>query len=224
MPFRRFFGHLLPCLAISTFAAAAAAPGDDAAPDIPSLDEIWNLPVMGHSMPQPDLAATRIARPAGACSIDPLPEIIDAEAIQFEKQEALDTTGLLPEMAAALEKFRKLVTSVGGTFELRSAYRPLAYQEHLQQVWFKWMRELRRNREHRVPGVAPRSTGRVHPSQSDGNADARDRFGPHARHGNRRLRDAAEVGADEEAPCEFGSPGTASRFKAAGCPARSGAL
>ena len=102
---------------------------------------------MGHSMPQPDLAATRIARPAGACSIDPLPEIIDAEAIQFEKQEALDTTGLLPEMAAALEKFRKLVTSVGGTFELRSAYRPLAYQEHLQQVWFKWMRELRRNRE-----------------------------------------------------------------------------
>jgi D-alanyl-D-alanine dipeptidase len=50
-------------------------------------------------------------------------------------------------MAEALEKFRKLVASAGGTFDLKSAYRPLAYQEHLQQVWFKWMRELRFNRQ-----------------------------------------------------------------------------
>jgi D-alanyl-D-alanine dipeptidase len=50
-------------------------------------------------------------------------------------------------MAQALEKFRRLVTSAGGTFDLKSAYRPLAYQEHLQQVWFKWMRELRFNHQ-----------------------------------------------------------------------------
>jgi hypothetical protein len=36
--------------------------------------------------------------------------------------------------------------SVGGTFELKSAYRPPAYQAHLQQVWYKWM-ELRNNKE-----------------------------------------------------------------------------
>ena len=56
-------------------------------------------------------------------------------------------------MAQALEKFRKLVMSAGGTFDLKSAYRPLAYQEHLQQVWFKWMRELRFNRQPGCQGL-----------------------------------------------------------------------
>jgi D-alanyl-D-alanine dipeptidase len=49
-------------------------------------------------------------------------------------------------MARALDKFKSLVTSVGGQFELKSAYRPPAYQAHLQQVWFKWM-ELKGNRD-----------------------------------------------------------------------------
>jgi hypothetical protein len=39
-----------------------------------------------------------------------------------------------------------MVASVGGTFELKSAYRPPAYQAHLHEVWVKWVRELRRNR------------------------------------------------------------------------------
>jgi D-alanyl-D-alanine dipeptidase len=81
--------------------------------------------------------------------VEPLPELLDAEALHFESEDGPDTEGLLPAMARALEKFRKLVASAGGTFDLKSAYRPLAYQEHLQQVWFKWMRELRFNR---LPG------------------------------------------------------------------------
>lgn len=99
------------------------------------------------TIPLPDLSAIEIAPPASNCSVAPLPEILDAEAVRFENEESPDTGGLLPAMAEALEKFRKLVASAGGTFDLKSAYRPLAYQEHLQQVWFKWMRELRFNRQ-----------------------------------------------------------------------------
>jgi len=143
----RFIGLFLPCLAMCTV-AAAAVPGDDATPDTPGwLETIRNLPVVRHfTMLEPDLP-TRIGPPAANCSVAPLPEIVDAEAIQFEREEGPDTGGLLPAMAQAMEKFRKLVTSAGGSFDLKSAYRPAAYQEHLQQVWFKWMRELRRNRE-----------------------------------------------------------------------------
>ncbi len=39
-----------------------------------------------------------------------------------------------------------MVTSLGGTFELKSAYRPPAYQAHLHEVWVKWVKELRNNR------------------------------------------------------------------------------
>lgn len=142
MPVRRLF-CLLPCLAICTLVAAAAVPGND-----DTTDPTWNLPVLERAtIPQPDLTGIEIASPAPNCSVAPLPEIVDAEAVRFENEDGPDTGGLLPAMAQALEKFRKLVTSAGGTFDLKSAYRPLAYQEHLQQVWFKWMRELRFNRQ-----------------------------------------------------------------------------
>ena len=39
-----------------------------------------------------------------------------------------------------------MVTSLGGMFELKSAYRPPAYQAHLHDVWVKWVKELRNNR------------------------------------------------------------------------------
>jgi D-alanyl-D-alanine dipeptidase len=73
--------------------------------------------------------------------------ITDDEALTFEKGTSLDTGGLKPAMAVALDKFERLVRSVGGTVELKSAYRPPSYQAHLQAVWFKWMLELRNNRE-----------------------------------------------------------------------------
>lgn len=149
MSFCRIFGYLLPCLAICTPVAAAATPGDDATSDLSNWTEtLWSLPVVERvTIPLPDLSAIEIAPPASNCSVAPLPEILDAEAVRFENEESPDTGGLLPAMAEALEKFRKLVASAGGTFDLKSAYRPLAYQEHLQQVWFKWMRELRFNRQ-----------------------------------------------------------------------------
>ena len=112
---------------------------------------MWDLPSLERTLiPQPNLAPEAIPN----CSVEPLPEIYDAEAIRFEQNEdGPDTGGLLPEMAQALEKFRRLVASAGGTFDLKSAYRPLAYQEHLQQVWFKWMRELRFNHQPGCQGL-----------------------------------------------------------------------
>jgi len=138
LPVRRLFLFWF-FLASCTLIAAAAAPDDD---------DLLNLPVVDHvTIPQPDLAVIEFASPSAHCSVAPLPEIVDAEAVRFENEDGPDTGGLLPAMAQALERFRRLVTSAGGTFDLKSAYRPLAYQEHLQQVWFKWMRELRFNRQ-----------------------------------------------------------------------------
>jgi len=83
------------------------------------------------------------------CKVAPLSDIDDAEALAFEKDSesaAADVQGLIPTMARALESFKELVNSVGGTFELKSAYRPSAYQAHLHDVWVKWVKELRNNR------------------------------------------------------------------------------
>ena len=82
------------------------------------------------------------------CRVAPLPEI-DAEALPFEKNAEsapADVEDLMPGTAQALDTFKELVTSVGGTFELKSAYRPPAYQAHLHDVWVKWVKELRNNR------------------------------------------------------------------------------
>ena len=65
--------------------------------------------------------------------------------MEFEESVSPATSGLVPAMTRALTRFQQLVNSVGGTFVLKSAYRPPAYQAHLQQVWNKWM-EIRNNR------------------------------------------------------------------------------
>ena len=145
MPVRRIF-VIWSYLAICTLIAAAAVPGDD-----PSPDPLWSLPTLDRvTIPQPNLAPAAIPN----CSVQPLTEILDTEAMRFESNEAgPDTGGLLPEMAQALEKFRKLVASAGGTFDLKSAYRPLEYQEHLREVWLKWMRELRFNHQPGCQGL-----------------------------------------------------------------------
>ena len=79
----------------------------------------------------------------------PLPEVWDSEALAFEKNAETapaDVDGLMPDAAQALDTFKDMVTSLGGTFELKSAYRPPAYQAHLHEVWVKWVKELRNNR------------------------------------------------------------------------------
>jgi hypothetical protein len=93
-------------------------------------------------------AARRVSMLAG-CKVAPLPEIEDPEALTFENNAdsvPADLEGLMPDTAQALDTFREMVTSSGGTFELKSAYRPPAYQAHLHDVWVKWMKELRNNR------------------------------------------------------------------------------
>jgi hypothetical protein len=95
----------------------------------------------------PPVPTTNLSSSPSACAVTPLPAITDDEALTFEQGSSPDTLGLKPAMAGALEKFQQLVSSVGGTFSLKSAYRPPSYQAHLQAVWFKWMLELRNNRE-----------------------------------------------------------------------------
>jgi len=100
----------------------------------------WFIP------PQAPPPATEFNVPPPPCGVAPLPAISDADALKFEAGESKDVGSLMPAMAKALEKFENLVLSVGGQFELKSAYRPPAYQAHLQQVWYKWM-ELKNNRD-----------------------------------------------------------------------------
>jgi LAS superfamily LD-carboxypeptidase LdcB len=96
-----------------------------------------------------ELSAARRIRMLAGCKVAPLPEIEDPEALTFENNAEsvpADVEGLMTDTAQALDVFRDLVTSSGGTFELKSAYRPPAYQAHLHDVWVKWMKELRNNR------------------------------------------------------------------------------
>lgn len=82
------------------------------------------------------------------CKVAPLPEIWDAEVLAYEdKAETApaDVDGLMPDAAQALDTMKEMVTSMGGTFDLKSAYRPTSYQAHLHEVWMKW-KQLRGNR------------------------------------------------------------------------------
>lgn len=105
--------------------------------------------VISSSLLDAQLNSVRRAQMLAGCRITPLPEIVDAEALAFENDSesaAADVQGLMPTTAQALDNFKDMVTSVGGTFELKSAYRPPAYQAHLHEVWVKWVKELRNNR------------------------------------------------------------------------------
>jgi len=151
LTFYRFFRRVLFYFAICTcLAAAPAIPGgEEGTPNafLDWLQTLWSLPVVSRFVPpQPDASFASLPSALSACRVAPLPELTDPEALAFESGLAPDTGGLMPAMARALEKFQQLVRSAGGTFELKSAYRPPVYQAHLQAVWFKWMLELRNNR------------------------------------------------------------------------------
>jgi hypothetical protein len=82
--------------------------------------------------------------------MEPLAAVTDPEALAFESSRGTDGTvqrdGLTPATAMALTRFESIIVSAGGTITLTSAWRPPAYQEHLQAVWDKWMVEMRDNR------------------------------------------------------------------------------
>jgi len=83
------------------------------------------------------------------CKVAPVTEIRDPEVEAFEKNAEIapaDVEELTPEAAQALDALKEMVISLGGTFDLKSAYRPAAYQAHLREVWVKWVKELRNNR------------------------------------------------------------------------------
>jgi len=88
--------------------------------------------------------------PPPPCAIDPIPGIQDEQAQSFEAAAGtpavVDVTGLTPATALALARFEQRVASLGGKFAVTSAYRPPAYQEHLQAVWDKW-KQLRDNHD-----------------------------------------------------------------------------
>jgi hypothetical protein len=125
-------------------AAPAAAPSQNS-----WLDLLWSLPVFDWFAPQPVQPPAPPVPPVaalGTCSVAPLPPITDPQAEAFNSGESLDTADLTTGMARALNRFQSVVAKVGGSFELKSAYRPPAYQQHLQQVWDKWM-QLRYNQD-----------------------------------------------------------------------------
>ena len=92
-------------------------------------------------LPVPDFS------PEPPCLLEPLTEITDPVALEFETvrgtSDVVRTDGLTQSASVALVRFESLVSRFGGTMTLTSAYRPPAYQQHLQDVWDKWMLELK---------------------------------------------------------------------------------
>lgn len=151
-----------------TFASFAVCAGVAAAQDqqpIPTapppstswFQAIWDLPVFrwltgldpvpsAEPTPPPMVA---IAPPPPPCSIAPLPAIIDPSAQAFEARTGpvVDLDGLTPRTSRALDRFQNLVARRGGAITLTSAFRPEAYQQHLRDVWFKWITELKDNQD-----------------------------------------------------------------------------
>jgi D-alanyl-D-alanine dipeptidase len=137
--------------------------GLNAAESLPSVAAPVTEPaaIEGDALPAPPMRAIsslildaqlksfRTSRMLAGCKVSPLHEIWDPQALAFEKNaetSPADVDGLMPDAAQALDTLKEMVTSLGGTFELKSAYRPPAYQAHLHDVWIKWVKELRNKR------------------------------------------------------------------------------
>lgn len=151
--------------ALASFAVCAglaAAQDQQPAPLAPAptswFQSIWDLPVfrwlagldpvtpLAPPAPAPQIADAPALPP---CSVAPLPAIADPAALALEDHTgpAIDLDGLTPRTSRALYRFEDLVTRRGGSITLTSAYRPEAYQQHLRDVWYKWMIELKDNHD-----------------------------------------------------------------------------
>jgi hypothetical protein len=153
----------IPCVFASFAVCAGLAVAQDQQP-VPApqptswLQTLWDLPVfrwlagLDPVAPVEPVAPPVVAEapPAPAlppCSVAPLAPVTDAAAIALENHTgpAVDLDGLTPRTSTALSRFENLVEKRGGSITLTSAYRPEAYQEHLRDVWYKWMTELKDN-------------------------------------------------------------------------------
>lgn len=69
----------------------------------------------------------------GACSIPPLSSIVDPLALEMEKGKTVIYNN--PTLQTCATKF---VNLVGGGAKVNSAYRPVAYQNHLYEIKDRW--------------------------------------------------------------------------------------
>lgn len=79
------------------------------------------------------------------CDVPPLTPLTDPAAIEFENGNRIDTQNLTAATQAGLACMQNRVAALGGAMTLSSAYRPVAYQDHLREVWDTW--DAVRNRQ-----------------------------------------------------------------------------
>jgi hypothetical protein len=151
----------LPLVLLIALPAQAASRVSAPLAGIAWLDQLlsWPMSLLFQPKTPASLEMESYIPPVAAvpCLVAPLPEVTDVEALEFEAHRGSDgvvqTDGLTPAAAMALSQFESLVAAYGGTLTLTSAYRPPAYQEHLQAVWDKWMVELRHNEQPECQGL-----------------------------------------------------------------------
>lgn len=141
------------CLILATCFAGTQTPLSAQSLEPSLLDRLWTLPILSLFAPAVQEPITYEA-PAPApppCLVEPLTEISDSEALEFEAAvgtaAVVNLEGLTTNTARALNRFEQLVASAGGRIVVKSAYRPATYQAHLQELWDKWMLELRHNND-----------------------------------------------------------------------------
>ena len=164
----RLLRRTVYCLGLFSCCLAAAdqAPAANQEPQLTGLSDLqaqpsWleairDLPILRLFVPigspypaLPDPLALLAAQRPATCSVRPLAPVDDPDAMVFETSAdgpRIDLRGLTPATSRALARFQKVVRSAGGALWLTSAYRPPAYQQHLQSVWDKW-NELRDNQQ-----------------------------------------------------------------------------
>jgi D-alanyl-D-alanine dipeptidase len=147
--------------ALATACLCGAATQMSSEPSESWADALWDLPVVRFfaqifqpapvELPSAPATVAELPQPVSSCSVAPLDPIEDPAAQQLEAmvgtESVINTADMVPAAAQALNRFEQRVTSVGGSLILKSAYRPAAYQQHLQNVWYKWMTQLRGNNE-----------------------------------------------------------------------------
>src|SRR3989344_1111423 len=86
-----------------------------------SVGELINFSVATCSVPQ----------------LTPIP-LLDADSQSFEAGNTIRTDRLLMTTRLGMECMQVLTSALGGNSILKSAWRPLAYQAHLREVWDTW--------------------------------------------------------------------------------------
>jgi hypothetical protein len=71
------------------------------------------------------------------CPVEPLKPITDPDALRFENGDKVREDKLDPSMKKKLDCLRDAVSKAGGKLEVTSAWRPMAYQNHLFEIYSK---------------------------------------------------------------------------------------